>query len=60
LSKQIKMAKVNKVGRPKVAKKDRVRRIPISAKVKHHPVIRKRFEEEVAEFERSLDKEVKQ
>ncbi len=54
------MAKVKPVGRPKVADKNKVRRIPISAKIKHHPKIRKRFEEEVAEYERSLDKEIKQ
>ena len=53
------MAKKVKVGRPKVAKNDKVRRIPISAKLKHHPRIRQRFEEEIGDFERLLDKEVK-
>ncbi len=52
------MAKVKKAGRPKVPNRDKVRRIPISAKVKNHPIIKKRYEEEIAAFEKSL--EVKQ
>lgn len=54
------MAKKVKAGRPKVAKNDKVRRIPISAKVKHHSKIKEQFGSEIAMFEMKLDKEVKQ
>jgi hypothetical protein len=53
------MAKIKKAGRPKVAKKDKVRRVPISAKVKHHPAIRAKFEEEIFEYGKILDKQEK-
>jgi hypothetical protein len=53
------MAKIKKAGRPKVAKKDKVMRIPISAKVRHHSAIKARFEEEIFEYGRILDKQEK-
>jgi hypothetical protein len=47
--------KKKKVGRPKVSKKDKLQRIPISAKVKHHEAIVEEFAAEIASFEVKLE-----
>lgn len=56
------MAKIKKIkaGRPPVPEEDKVKRIPISAKLKHHKAIKLEFAEKVERFEKKLDKEAKQ
>jgi hypothetical protein len=47
--------KKKKVGRPKIKKSDKLLRIPITAKVKHHEAIKEEFASDIAQFEIKLE-----